>query len=109
MAGNIIKSNNKSLTRIPGMELATPLDCVKLFRRRSSVKADETDQIRSTMDNKSLSESSDDGELKKVELFICGQNNMTMLLVMKENFGQKHEHIQALVCLLYIKSKKSYL
>ncbi|XP_055313908.1 uncharacterized protein LOC129575073 isoform X2 [Sitodiplosis mosellana] len=81
----------------PGIELATPLDSGKLFRRRSSVKADETDQVRGSIETKSSSEcSNDDGDLRKVELFICGQNNMTMLLVIKENFGQKHEHIQAM-------------
>ncbi|XP_031637723.1 uncharacterized protein LOC116350121 isoform X2 [Contarinia nasturtii] len=97
LAMNDDRSNSfSSWDTTPGMELATPLDSVKLFRRRSSVKGDETDQIRSTLENKSSTECSDDGELKKVELFICGQNNMTMLLVMKENFGQKHEHIQAM-------------
>lgn len=81
----------------PGIELATPLDSVKLFRRRSSVNRDETDQVSSSTENQSTSDASDNGELKKVDLFICGQNNMTMLLVMKENFGQKHENVQALV------------
>lgn len=81
-----------------GIELTTPLDSVKLFRRRSSIKGDETDQVRGSIENKNSSEcSNDEGDLKKVELFICGQNNMTLLLVMKENFGQKHEHIQAMV------------
>lgn len=81
----------------PGIELATPLDSVKLFRRRSSVKADETDQVHNSSENRTASESMDENDLKKVELFICGQNNMTMLLVMKEKFGQKHEHIQQMV------------
>lgn len=87
----------------PGIELATPLDSVKMFRRRSSVKADETDQAHSIL-NKSAtaSECSDDNELKKVELFICGQNNMTMLLVMTENHSQKQEHIQAMVRVFFI-------
>lgn len=87
----------------PGIELATPLESVKLFRRRSSIKGDETDQVRCSIENKSSSEcSNDDGDLRRVELFICGQNNMTMLLVMKENFGQKHEHIQAMVRLEFV-------
>lgn len=81
----------------PGIEMATPLDSTKLFRRRSSVNRDEADQVSSSTENRSTSEASDDSELKRVELFICGQNNMTMLLVMKENFGQKHENIQAMV------------
>lgn len=80
----------------PGIESATPLDSVKMFRRRSSVRADETDQVQSAS-NKRSSDGSDDLELRKVELFICGQNNMTMLLIMSENHSQKQEHIQAMV------------
>lgn len=79
----------------PGIELATPLDSVKMFRRRSSIKADDIDSIQS-LDDGSL-RASDSNELIKVELFICGQNNMTMLLVLKEDFGQKQENIQAMV------------
>lgn len=85
----------------PGIESATPLDSVKMFRRKSSIKADETDQVQnaSQYSNKTASECTDELELRKVELFICGQNNMTMLLIMSENHSQKQEHIQALVCI----------
>lgn len=93
----------------PGIELATPLESVKMFRRRSSVKADETDQAQNSIENKTMSESSDGNDSKKVELFICGQNNMTMLLIMKEKFGQKHEHIQAMVRICFYSIKKEFL
>lgn len=79
----------------PGIELATPLDSVKMFRRQSSIKADDIDSIQNLDDGRSRV--NDSNELIKVELFICGQNNMTMLLVLKEDFGQKHENIQAMV------------
>lgn len=113
LAMNEDRSNSFSTwDTTPGIELATPLDSVKIFRRRSSIKADETDQVRGAIDTKSSSEcSNDDGEMKKVDLFICGQNNMTMILVMKESFGQKHEHIQAMVRFLIYKvsdKKKSF-
>lgn len=81
----------------PGIESATPLDSVKMFRRKSSIKADGIDQVQSQFSHKASSECSDDSELRKVELFICGQNNMTMLLIMSENHSQKQEHIQAMV------------
>lgn len=99
LAMNEDRSNSFSTwDTTPGIELATPIDSVKLYRRRPSVKADETDHIRGSIETKSSSEcSNDDGEMKKVELFICGQNNMTLMLLMKECFGQKHEHIQAMV------------
>lgn len=87
----------------PGIESATPLDNVKMFRRKSSIKADETDQVQNSSQhsNKTSSECSDDLELRKVELFICGQNNMTMLLIMSENHSQKQEHVQAMVCIAF--------
>lgn len=81
----------------PGIELATPLDSVKMFRRRSSIKADDIDSIQNSDDGRSRTTQPDSNELIKVELFVCGQNNMTMLLVMKEHFGQKQENIQAMV------------
>lgn len=90
----------------PGIEMSTPLDSVKLFRRRSSIKTDETDQESNATQNRSTSKASHDGDLRKVELLICGQNNMTLLLLMKENFGQKHEHIQAMVRVCPLKPKQ---
>lgn len=79
----------------PGIELATPLDGAKLFRRRSSIKAEDAESIQSFDENRS--KASDNNDLVKVELFICGQNNMTMLLIIREDFGQKQENIQAMV------------
>lgn len=105
LAMNDERSNSfSSWDTTPGIELATPLDSAKMFRRRSSVKAEESDQLHNSVDNKSTSEYSDENDLKKVELFICGQNNMTMLLVMQEKFGQKQEHIQAMVSANLIES-----
>lgn len=80
----------------PGIEIATPIDSAKLFRRRSSVKAEDTDQIQHSDSSRSIG-SFDENNMKKVELFICGQNNMTMLMLLQENFSQKQENIQALV------------
>lgn len=70
----------------PAIDTSTPL-----FRRKSIVKAEEKDQIQDS------TVSGTQGGLKEVELFICGQNNMTMLVLMKENFGHKNDHIQAMV------------
>lgn len=96
LAMNDERSNGfSSWDTTPGIELATPLDSVKMFRRRSSIKADDVDSIQNSDDGRSRA--SDSNELIKVELFICGQNNMTMLLVLKEDFGQKQENIQAMV------------
>lgn len=83
----------------PGIELATPLDGSKLFRRRSSVKAEEIEAIglKGPINTKS---DVDDTEMKKVELFICGQNNMTLLLLMEDGVGERQENIHSMVCKL---------
>lgn len=81
----------------PGIEIATPIDSVKMFRRRSSIKGAEMEQTNTSDSSKSSSDIESDGQMRKVELFVCGQNNMTMMLVMQESFSQKQENIQALV------------
>lgn len=82
----------------PGVELATPLDSTKLFRRRSSVKLEDVDLVDgNTVRN--LTEM-DENDMKRVELFICGQNNMTVLLLMEEGSAVKQELVQAMVSLI---------
>lgn len=81
----------------PGIELATPLDSAKLFRRRSSVRAEDTEQVSENADSSQKSTDYDENDLKKVELFICGQNSMTMLLLMEEGYSQKQEVVQSMV------------
>lgn len=69
----------------PGLvDLATPIDVTKLFRRRSSIKYD--DDIVEMGDG-----------MQKVELFICGQQNMTLILLLEENSGRKQELVQSMV------------
>lgn len=84
----------------PGIELATPIDGTKLFRRRSSIKAEDTEQVSANVDTQSVNIDCDENDLKKVELFICGQNNMTMLLLIEEGYGQKQEIVQSMVIIL---------
>lgn len=79
----------------PGIELATPLDGLKLFRRPSFAKVKDVDT--NDGDSKPQSNNSDEEAMKRVELFICGQNNMTMLLLLEENFQNKKEMVQNMV------------
>lgn len=81
----------------PGIELATPLDGSKLFRRRSSVKADEAETVGTKVPSSTLSDT-EDTEMKKVELFICGQNNMTLLLLMEDGVGERQDIVHSMVC-----------
>lgn len=83
----------------PGIELATPLDGSKLFRRRSSVKSEETEAIGMRVPASAQTDI-EDMEMKKVELFICGQNNMTLLLLMEDGIGARQEIVHSMVCTL---------
>lgn len=76
----------------PGVDVQpfTPIDGNKLFKRRQSLKFEETSF-----------EDSNGESLQKVELFVCGQQNMTLLLLLEENSGQKQELIQAMVSFVY--------
>lgn len=71
----------------PGVELPTPSDGAKSFRRRSSVKCEDVADVVSDVNN----------QRQRVEMFICGQQNMTLVLLLEENSCQKHELVQAMV------------
>ncbi len=73
----------------PGVELATPLDGTKMFRRRSSVKCEDVVDIN---DERNLSH-----QRQRVEMFICGQQNMTLVLLLEENSCLKRELVQGMV------------
>lgn len=73
----------------PGVELATPLDGTKMMRRRSSIKCEDVVDIN---DERNLN-----NQRQRVEMFICGQQNMTLVLLLEENSCQKREIVQAMV------------
>lgn len=73
----------------PGVELATPSDGTKMLRRRSSVKCEDVVDIN---DDRNLN-----NQRQRVEMFICGQQNMTLVLLLEENSCQKREIVQAMV------------
>uniref|UniRef100_A0A6B2E9N5 CCZ1/INTU/HSP4 first Longin domain-containing protein n=1 Tax=Phlebotomus kandelakii TaxID=1109342 RepID=A0A6B2E9N5_9DIPT len=67
--------------------IMTPIDINKtIFRRRSSAARTEDTDCSDEIDSAS----------QKVELFICGHQNMTMVLLMEENSAQKHEIVHAM-------------
>lgn len=59
----------------------------KPFRRRSSVKME--DVIELSVDS--------NGGMQRCQLFICSQQNMTMLLIMDDGAATKHELVQSMV------------
>lgn len=77
----------------PGIELATPIDGVKLFRRQSSTKLEEVDLT----DASAPKISTEDEPMQRVELFICGQNNMTMFLLLEDNSQVKKDLVHNMV------------
>ncbi|KAG4074157.1 hypothetical protein HA402_014362 [Bradysia odoriphaga] len=72
----------------PGVDLVTPSDGAKMFRRRSSVKCED---IMDSVDERNLN-----SQRQRVETFICGQQNMTLLLLLEENSCQKRELVQSM-------------
>lgn len=77
----------------PGVELPTPSDGGKLFRRRSSVKCED---VVDFSEEKNLN-----NQRQRVEMFICGQQNMTLVLLLEENSCLKRELVQAMVRLSF--------
>lgn len=73
----------------PGVDLATPCDGTKMFRRRSSVKCEDVVDIND--ERNAIS------QRQRVEMFICGQQNMTLVLLLEENSCQKRELVQSMV------------
>lgn len=82
----------------PGVELATPCDGPKMVRRRSSVKCEDVVDIN---DERNLS-----NQRQRVEMFICGQQNMTLVLLLEENSCQKRELVQSMVNFLFLFASK---
>lgn len=84
-------SGFSSCTLTPSM---TPIDSSKAFlRRRSSIS--KVDEVNEEDDEAEWSGAAAN-DLQRVELFVCGQHNMTMLIAMEENSGQREELVQSL-------------
>lgn len=91
LAGNDERSSGfSSWDTTPGVDMATPVDGTKMFRRRSSIKYEDVADISNDDATKS-------NEMQRCELYICGQQNMTMLLLLEESSANKHELVQAMV------------
>lgn len=83
-----------------GLDLATPsADAPKMFRRRSSSSTRFEDLAEFGEHEESNSDAAVvlSNEMQRCELFVCGQQNMTMLLVLEQSAGQKQELVQKMV------------
>ncbi|XP_055373006.1 uncharacterized protein LOC129606620 isoform X3 [Condylostylus longicornis] len=81
------ESGFSSWDATPGIENQTPIDAPKLFRRKSSTKTDEI---------KPAAESFLSEEYQKVELYVCGQQNMTLFLILEEGSSRNRDLVQAM-------------
>lgn len=84
--------------------LATPsADAPKMFRRRSSSSSArfedlvECGEYDGTDPDKATATAVVNDEMQRCELFVCGQQNMTMLLVLEQAAGQQRELVQKMV------------
>lgn len=68
----------------------TPIDCNKAFMRRRSSITKVNEEVEEEEERLAAT------DLQKIELFVCGQHNMTMLIAMEENSGQGEELVQTL-------------
>lgn len=82
-----------------GLDLATPsADAPKMFRRRSSSSSrfEDLAELREC-DGSEPNAVVLGNEMQRCELFVCGQQNMTMLMVLEQSAGQKQELVQKMV------------
>lgn len=76
------------------IEIQTPLNTLKSGGRKSSLKCDDAVDALACISSSVTGNSSG---LQKAELYICGQQNMTLLLVMDEGCSQQPKIVQKMV------------
>ncbi|XP_023173555.2 uncharacterized protein LOC111601274 isoform X1 [Drosophila hydei] len=74
-----------ALNETTPIEIQTPLTSSKVFPRRSSLKCEDAVDALAVFSNTqpAVATASTDG-LQRTELYVCGQQNMTLLLLMEE-------------------------
>ncbi|XP_058979684.1 uncharacterized protein LOC131802923 isoform X2 [Musca domestica] len=90
------------------IEIQTPLNTSKCIGRRSSLKCDDAVDALDSISSNAITQG--DG-LQKAELYICGQQNMTLVLVMEEGCSQQSKLIHKLfdICVSKFPHMESHL
>ncbi|XP_036333017.1 uncharacterized protein LOC118744239 [Rhagoletis pomonella] len=90
------------------VEIQTPLNTSKVFSRRSSLKCDDAVDALATLP--ANAQSSSNGT-KRLELYMCGQQNMTLLLLMEEGTARQQPVVQKMfdVCVAKFPHMESHL
>ncbi|XP_013106699.2 uncharacterized protein LOC106086530 isoform X2 [Stomoxys calcitrans] len=89
------------------IEIQTPLNTSKSFGRRTSVKCDDAVDALACISSNS---GNPDG-LQRAELYICGQQNMTLLLIMEEGCSEQPKIVQKMfdICVAKFPHMESHL
>ncbi|KAH8376137.1 hypothetical protein KR200_001841 [Drosophila serrata] len=85
-----------ALSETTPIEIQTPLTSSKVFPRRSSLKCeDAVDALAAMSTAPALPPASGQSDgLQRTELYICGQQNMTLLLLMEEGTCHQQKVVQ---------------
>ena len=78
------------------IEIQTPLNATKIVGKRNSLKCDDAVDVLTCL---SSNTGNQDG-LQKAELYVCGQQNMTLLLIMEEGCSQQAKIVHKMVSLI---------
>ncbi|XP_062131811.1 uncharacterized protein LOC133842638 isoform X1 [Drosophila sulfurigaster albostrigata] len=84
-----------ALNEATPIEIQTPLNSSKVFPRRNSLKCEDAVDALSAFSNAPQAQltTQSDG-LQRTELYICGQQNMTLLLLMEEGSCRQQTIVQ---------------
>uniref|UniRef100_A0A0A1WJ60 Hermansky-Pudlak syndrome 4 protein n=1 Tax=Zeugodacus cucurbitae TaxID=28588 RepID=A0A0A1WJ60_ZEUCU len=90
------------------VEIQTPLNTTKVFSRRNSLKCDDAVDALATLPTNPQSAMNG---LKRLELYMCGQQNMTLLLLMEEGTARQQPVVQKMfdICVAKFPHMESHL
>lgn len=90
------------------VEIQTPLNTAKVFSRRNSLKCDDAVDALATLPTSTQSATNG---LKRLELYMCGQQNMTLLLLMEEGTARQQPVVQKMfdICVAKFPHMESHL
>ncbi|XP_011213231.2 uncharacterized protein LOC105233007 isoform X1 [Bactrocera dorsalis] len=93
---------------VNAVEIQTPLNTSKVFSRRNSLICDDAVDALATF---STNTQSTRNGLKRLELYMCGQQNMTLLLLMEEGTACQQPVVQKMfdVCVAKFPHMESHL
>nr|XP_036225070.1 uncharacterized protein LOC106622507 isoform X2 [Bactrocera oleae] len=90
------------------VEIQTPLNTSKVFSRRNSLICDDAVDALAALP---ISTQSARNGLKRLELYMCGQQNMTLLLLMEEGTARQQPVVQKMfdICVAKFPHMESHL